>query len=121
MRTRSKASPGTEALVVPPAFAPVVAAFAKSKAVTLEKGWGAGNLVLKVGKKIFAMTIAADLVAKLPRARVAELVDEGAGKPFDPRKDGRVMKEWIVVPPRTADWVELAREALAFVKKGAGA
>jgi len=115
-RTKAVADPQ-----IPAAFAPVVAAFAKNKAVSLEKGWGAGNLVLKVQKKIFAMTIKSDLVAKLPKARVAELVDEGAGKPFDPRKNGKVMKEWIVVPPEAADWVALAREAFAFVKKGAGA
>ena len=116
MATRSRASAPT----APAGFAPVVAAFAKSKAVTLEKGWGAGNFVLKVRKKIFVMTIKDDLVAKLPAARVAELVGEGAGRPFDPRKNGRVMKEWVVVPPKAADWVALAREALAFVAKGAG-
>lgn len=121
MPTRPKASPGADALAIPAGFAPVVAAFARNKAVSLEKGWGAGNLVLKVEKKIFAMTIKAGLVAKLPKARVAELVEDGAGKPFDPRKNGKVMKEWIVVPPKAADWVELAREAFAFVKKGAGA
>jgi hypothetical protein len=119
MPTRSK--PTAAAPAVPPSFAPVVAAFAKNRAVSLEKGWGSGNVVLKVNKKIFAMTIKNDLVAKLPKERVAELVDEGAGKPFDPRKDGRVMKEWIVVPPKAADWVGLAREAFAFVKKGTAA
>lgn len=121
MPTRPKASPDAGALAIPSGFAPVVAAFARNKAVSLEKGWGAGNLVLKVNEKIFAMAIKADLVAKLPKARVAELVEEGAGKPFDPRKNGKVMKEWIVVPPKAADWVGLAREAFAFVKKGAGA
>ena len=116
----SKRKPPPPALpAVPPSFAPVVATFAKNKGVTLDKGWGAGNLVLKVNAKIFAMTIKGDLVVKLPKARVAALVDEGAGKPFDPRKDGRVMKEWIVVGPKGADWVELASEALAFVRKTA--
>jgi len=118
MAKATKPAPALHDLpAVPPSFAPVVTAFAKNKAVTLDKGWGAGNLVLKVGGKIFAMTIKGDLVVKLPKARVAALVDDRAGKPFDPRKDGRVMKEWIVVGPKAADWVELAREALAFVRK----
>jgi hypothetical protein len=97
-------------------FESVAKAFAKTRAVALEKGWGSDSLCLKVGGKIFAMTTGAGFVAKLPKARVDELVAAKLGKRFDPRKNGRVMKEWFVASER-CDWVELAREAHAFVKK----
>src|SRR5262249_59315209 len=76
------------------------------------------SVALKVRGKIFAMTIGADLVLKLPRERVDRLVDDGAGTRFDPRKDGRVMKEWAVVPPGGAPWPRLAAEAHRFVAGG---
>jgi hypothetical protein len=103
----------------PPSFAPVAAAFSRDREVTLEKGWGAGNVVLKVNGKIFAMLQRADLVAKVPKERAAELVAAGKGALFDPRRDGRLMKEWIVVPPGGESWIALAREAHAFVRTGA--
>ena len=47
--------------------------------------------------------------------RVDELVDGGVGVRFDPRRDGRVMKEWLVVEVAAArQWSSLAREAFAF-------
>jgi hypothetical protein len=101
---------------VEPVFAPLVAAFAKNKDVILGKGWGAGNSVLKVKGKIFAMTVKGNLVAKLPKTRVADLVRDGAGVCFDPRGDGRLMKEWLVVEPGKADWLALAKEAHRFVR-----
>jgi hypothetical protein len=95
-------------------FAPVVAALAKRPRVMLEPGWGKGNLVLKVDAKIFAILGANGVVAKLPRERVDELVDAGAGTRFDPRKNGHVMKEWLVAGAGS-DPVALAREAYRFV------
>jgi len=85
----------------------------------VEKGWGSASVALKVRGKIFAMTIGKDLVLKLPKARVDELVGDGAGTRFDPRKDGRVMNEWAVVPPGGAAWLKLAREAHRFVAANA--
>jgi hypothetical protein len=74
---------------------------------------------LRVGGKIFAMLVRGDLVVKLPRTRVDALVDAGAAERFDPRHDGRLMKEWAVVPPDSGqDWEALAAEALAFVSPG---
>jgi len=108
-----------DAAPVPAAFRPVAAAFARDRQVTREKGWGAGNLVLKFNGKIFVMLHKGDLVAKLPESRVDELVEKEAGTRFDPRGDGREMKEWIVVPERGSAWVDLAREALAFGKVSA--
>jgi len=96
-------------------FAPVVAALTKHRDVTLEPGWGAGNFVLKVAGKIFVILAADRFVAKLPKTRVDELAAQGIGTRFDPRKNGRVMKEWIVVGDE-ARWLELAREAYRFVR-----
>jgi hypothetical protein len=50
---------------------------------------------------------------------VDELLSEDKGERFDPRRDGKLMKEWIVIGTREADWVELAQEAYRFVKRGA--
>src|SRR5215471_6716078 len=87
------------------AFAQVAAAFSGERGVTRDKGWGSGSEVLKCKGKIFA---------KLPKSRVDELVLSGAGVRFDPRGDGRLMKEWVVVEDEGAPWAELAREAYLF-------
>ncbi|HMF09520.1 MAG TPA: hypothetical protein VKJ00_10320 [Thermoanaerobaculia bacterium] len=110
-----------DAAPVPAAFRPVAAAFARDRQVTREKGWGAGNLVLKFNGKIFVMLHNGDLVAKLPESRVDELVEKHAGTRFDPRGDGRGMKEWIVVSAGRPSWVDLAREAHGFGKAFAAA
>jgi hypothetical protein len=102
---------------IPRAFQPVVRAFAEDPAVTVGPGWGQGGVVLKRGGKIFTMLVRGDFVAKLPRERVDELVSQGTGARFDPRHDGRVMKEWLVVRMAAArQWPSLAREALAFAE-----
>jgi hypothetical protein len=52
---------------------------------------------------------------KLPRERVDELVEAGAGHRFDPGR-GRLMKEWVALTP--ADEEECAAfisEARSFV------
>ena len=96
----------------------IVAAFTRRRGVTVEPGWGAGNLVLKLGAKIFAIVGDDRLVVKLPKARVDELVAAKSGTRFDPRKNGRVMKEWLVANAR-ADGLSLAEEAHAFARKAA--
>jgi TfoX/Sxy family transcriptional regulator of competence genes len=105
------ASPAIDA-----AFAPVVAAFAKDPKVSCGKMMA--SVGLKVNSKIFAMSVRGDFVAKLPKQRVDELVAAGTGKYFDPRHDGRLMKEWVTIAGRKATWVDLAKEAHAFVKAG---
>ena len=66
--------------------------------------------------KIFAMLWRGRLVVKLPRARVDALVAAGEGERFDPRRDGRVMREWLVLETASqVEWLALAREALTFV------
>ncbi|GAC1661416.1 MAG: hypothetical protein PVS3B1_37020 [Ktedonobacteraceae bacterium] len=75
-----------------------------------------GSSELKVQNKIFAMLVRGKLVFKLPQARVDMLIAAGAGERFDPRHDGRLMKEWIVME-RVAEeeWLPLARAAMEFV------
>jgi TfoX/Sxy family transcriptional regulator of competence genes len=99
---------------VDPRFAPVIAAFARDKQVTTGKMMA--SVGLKVGGKIFAMMSRGKFVAKLPKNRVDELVQSGAGAYFDPRRDGRLMKEWIELAGPKPPWVELATEAYRFVK-----
>ena len=98
-------------------YAILVEEFAGAPDVTLPGlGRGFGSSELKVHNKIFAMLSRGKLVVKLPKARVDELVISGEGERFDPRRDGRVMKEWVCVEPTFAGgWLELAREAMEFV------
>src|SRR5260370_8276464 len=77
---------------------------------------GLGALALKVQNKIFAMLVEGKLVVKLPKHRVEALIASGAGERFDPRHDGRLMKEWITVDPELeAGCLDRAREAVQFV------
>jgi len=100
---------------VPPNFGPVVTAFTRDRSVKRGKGWGAGNIVLTVNGKIFAMLVRDRFVARLPRERVAELVRSGAAEYFDAGR-GRPMKEWVSLGAARQRWVELAKEAHRFVK-----
>jgi TfoX/Sxy family transcriptional regulator of competence genes len=79
-----------------------------------------GSSALKVDGSIFAMLSGGSLVVKLPRGRVAALIEEGTGGPYDAGK-GRPMAEWLTV--MTADdhsWLALAREAMEFVASRKG-
>ena len=56
-----------------------------------------------------------DLIVKLPRERVEQLIAAGTGKPFAPA--GRTFREWVLIDDRDPDrWTELIDEALAFVE-----
>jgi TfoX N-terminal domain len=81
------------------------------------EGTGFGSAPgLRIKGKIFAMLVKDELVVKLPKARVDELVEAGAGTNFDPGH-GRLMKEWASVPAESSeDWERLADEALDFVR-----
>jgi hypothetical protein len=98
-------------------FDQLVTHFSADPSVALPSGKGGkfGASGLKVGSKLFAMLSKGELVVKLPAARVDELIASGTGTRFDPGH-GRLMKEWVVVPPRHADeWAKLAGEARQFV------
>jgi hypothetical protein len=76
---------------------------------------GFGASALKVNGKIFAMLSGSQLVVKLPRQRVAALIADGRGEPFDANK-GKPMKEWLKVSGSSdLEWRDLATEALRFV------
>ncbi len=58
----------------------------------IQQGTGFDSIPgLRADKKIFAMLCRGELVVKLPRHRVDQLVDA--------RRDGRLMKEWATIPP----------------------
>jgi hypothetical protein len=55
------------------------------------------------------------LVVKLPRERITELVDAGAGEPFVPA--GKVFREWASIPSVDRDlWRTLLAEAVDFAR-----
>jgi hypothetical protein len=59
---------------------------------------------------------AAFLVVKLPRERVAELVETGTGDPFAPA--GKVFREWVAIPTVDRElWRTLLSEAAAFARR----
>jgi hypothetical protein len=81
---------------------------------TARTGRKFGSNGLKANGKLFALFTQGTLVVKLPKDRVAALVAKGHGEPFDPGH-GRLMKEWLTVVSQRVSWVELAKEAHAFV------
>lgn len=84
--------------------------------ITEGKGFGSSGQ-LKVRGRIFAMLVRGELVLKLPRARVDELVESGEGTRFD-AGTGRPMREWFVLAPAaTRRWLPLTKEALDFVQE----
>jgi hypothetical protein len=93
-------------------LAPIVRAFEESRSAGGRRSFGSNGL--KAGGKLFALFTQGTLVVKLPAQRVAALVAEGVGKPFDPGH-GRLMKGWLTVVSPGASWVDLAKEAHAHV------
>jgi len=99
------------------AYDRVVDACARARGVTQEHKRGFGSGALKVNGRIFAMLASnGDFVVKLPKLRVDELIAAGHGQRFEPGP-GRVMKEWLVFSGPTTRWLDLAREACAFVNR----
>jgi hypothetical protein len=93
---------------------PLAKAQLSKRGVTSGTGFGT-NEGLRVSGKIFAMLVRGELVVKLPRDRVDELVNVGAARRFDAGK-GRPMKEWASVPASASRrWKGLVEEARTFV------
>jgi hypothetical protein len=80
-------------------------------------GTGFGkNPGLRIQGKIYAMVVRGELVVKLPRERVEQLLASGTAKPFGAGKTDRVMKEWASVPASgSRRWEGLVNEARQFV------
>ncbi|MCL5067390.1 MAG: hypothetical protein M1368_03440 [Thaumarchaeota archaeon] len=80
-----------------------------------KKGFGSSGLYTK--NRLFAfLSHKNQLILKLPKERVNEIVSKGDGFYWDPRRDGRIMKEWVVLQPSSKlNWLPLVREALNFV------
>ena len=105
-------------------YATIVKALARRPGVTQEspergsKGFGSSGQ-LKLNNRIFAMLVRGSLVVKLPKTRVDDLVDSGQADRFDPRRNGRLMKEWAAIAASSkVEWLTLAKEALAYGQKG---
>ena len=84
---------------------------AEGGAVTRGKMFGSEGL--RTGTKFFAIWWNDQLVVKLPPARLTELVEAGAGQPFEPM-EGRRMNGWIVLAD-SVDWSPILEEARAYV------
>src|SRR5262245_47927039 len=112
-KSRSTPARRKESVEIDPSFQPVVDAFAKDRRVSCGKMMA--SVGLKLNGKIFAMLVRGKFVAKLPKERVDELVRSKRGDYFDPRKDGRLMKEWVVLRGSRPSWIELAKQAQRFV------
>jgi hypothetical protein len=95
-----------------PKLARVVREFEKTRSTGTGRKFGSN--ALKANGKLFALFTQGTLVVKLPNDRVDALVAEGVGTHFDPGH-GRLMKGWLTVVSPRASWIELAREAHAFV------
>ncbi|HEV2997516.1 MAG TPA: TfoX/Sxy family protein [Solirubrobacteraceae bacterium] len=70
-----------------------------------------GMPALKAGGKMFGGCFEGELVVKIGRERVQELIDAGRARPFDPSGRDRPMKDWAQIPEPDGDWAALAREA----------
>jgi len=98
-------------------WGPIAKAELARRGVSSGTGFGR-NEGLRVGGKIFAMLVRGELVVKLPRERVDELVDDGVAVRFDAGK-GRPMKEWASVGHGASRrWRGLVEEARTFVGGG---
>lgn len=106
-------------VVVPPHFASLVRTLSRRTGVVLAPGFGSSHAVLKIRGKVFAIFTPDQMVVKLPKERVDAMCCNRGFSQFDPRKNGQLMKEWLVVPGSDRRRAALAREALEFVRSPA--
>jgi len=75
-----------------------------------------GGRCLRVGKEFLGLVDfkGSGLVVKLPKPRVAELIEQGLGEPFAPA--GKVFREWVSIPAADRKvWKALMLEGIEFV------
>jgi len=83
----------------------------------VEEGTMMGSRCLRVGGEFTGMihSKTGELILKLPRERVDELVASGKTEAFAP--NGRVFKEWTLVPRSDRrTWKRLIDEAVGFAR-----
>ena len=82
----------------------------------IDEGTLMGFPCLRVNGDFFATCDhrSGDLIVKIHRDRVGELIDDGVGQSFAPA--GRVFKEWVLIEERDEEtWLRLLDEARTFV------
>jgi hypothetical protein len=105
---------GGDELTAEARFDAIVEPFSRDPRVTRGAGFGSSP-GRSVDGRIFAMLVRGELVVKLPRQRVAELVEAGTAGWFDAGK-GRPMREWASINVAQAGaWPKLVAEAYEFV------
>lgn len=109
---KAKGKPSKVQDAADPRFVPVVAALQRASGFSLMESKSGAMRGLVLHGKSFGMSSHGRFILRLGEARVAELIAQGVGVPFEARP-GTAMKGWIVVTQAGADWVTLAREALA--------
>ena len=99
-------------------FAAIAQRLVREPDVTLGSGRrGFGTGALQIEGRMFAMLSQGRLVVKLPADRVAALIADRDGSPFDAGK-GKPLREWVVLAERSrARWLPLVREAEAFGRR----
>jgi hypothetical protein len=83
----------------------------------VNRGMTFGHRAAKLGRRVFACDLDGELVVKLGRERVDELVAAGRATRFDPM-GGRPMRDWAQVHDPDGDlatWLALAEEAKLLV------
>ena len=89
----------------------------------VDEGTMMGHQCLRSPSGGFVATVArgtGDLVVKLPKARVSELIETGEGAAFAPA--GKVFREWVAIGGGTDErWSALIEESIEFVEGGVGA
>ena len=83
----------------------------------ISKGTLMGFPCLRVNGDFFATADhrTGDLIVKLSKNRVQQLIKEGIGQPFAPA--GRTFREWVLVAEHdTRSWKNLMQEAKIFVE-----
>lgn len=82
----------------------------------LQEGTIMSGRCLRVGPEFLALVDykGSGLVVKLPKRRVAELIETGEGRAFGPA--GKVFREWVAIPvPDRERWRALLLEGITFV------
>jgi len=75
-----------------------------------------GMACLKVGGKVFAALHGGDMAFKLAGEAHAEALQVEGARVFDPRGEGRPMKQWVQIPvAQSSAWPRFARLAYDYV------